>query len=182
MLYYRRDWPTHVRARARIDVTRYVKLVEICEGIVMIISHWAVTSNHHLPLTPPLPVPSASHISTRLTHLLHTALYTWHIARERDISQYTSYKFSRISKSFFTMKIEFSISKRHIVHWIAELFLSDGEVKFHFWLDERVYGDARSARSNMQIRVTQYPAHADHRTSILERPGRSWKILRQKIG
>ena len=34
--------------RARIDVTRYVKSVDVCEGIVMIISHWAVTSNHHL--------------------------------------------------------------------------------------------------------------------------------------
>ena len=103
---------TDPRTCARIDVTRYVNLVETCQGIFMIILHWAVTSHH--PFPPPrffcLPFQHSTH------QLFHTALYTGHIARERDISQYTSYKFSRSSKSFFTMKIGFSISKRHIVH------------------------------------------------------------------
>ena len=58
------------------------------------------------------------------------------------------------------MKIEFSISKTHIVHWISELFLSNGEVKFQFRFDERVYGDARGARSNMQVGIKLYTQRA----------------------
>ena len=59
------NWPVHVRAR--IDVTRYVKLVEICQSIVMIISHWAITSLHHL--SPPSFCLLHQHSTRHLFHM-----------------------------------------------------------------------------------------------------------------
>ena len=135
--------------------------------------HLALGSHAASPLTPP--ASSASHSSTRLTSFFKLRYIQDILLEKGTYLNIRLINLAEVQSHFSLWRLDFQYRKDTLCIELQNFsfLMVKSNITFGLMSVSTEMRAVRGLITIMQMRVIQHPAHADHRTSILERPGRS---------